>query len=110
MEVQTLRQAVQSRFFISFVLAAAVGMTLFFRWPFPADNAVLQLIQIRRHTLFESLKWTYTVMLFTTPYISFSVLLSLAYIFVMKQERKTRVAKLPPYPALAERENLFVVI
>ncbi len=105
-----MRQAVESRFFISFLLAAAIGMTLFFRCPFPADNAVLDLIRIQRPLIFQSLKWTYTAMLFTTPYIGFSVLLSLAYIFVMKQERQLHIAKLPPYPAPGTRESLFVVV
>ncbi|MCU1262134.1 MAG: hypothetical protein JWO80_5019 [Bryobacterales bacterium] len=105
-----MRQAVENRSFISFLLASAIGMTLFFRLPFPSHDVLLQLIHAQRPGVFQGIKWTYTVMLFTTPYIAFSVLFSFAYIFAMKQERKKHLAKLPPYPAAASRDQLFVIV
>ncbi len=93
-----MRQAIENRSFISFLLASAIGMTLFFQCPFPSDNLLLQFIHAQRPGIFQGFRWTYIVMLFTTPYIGFSLLFSFGYIFVMNQERKKHLAKLPPYP------------
>ena len=82
-----MRRAIENRSFISFLLAAAIGMTLFFQRPFPVDDTVVQLIRAQRPAIFEETKWTYTAMLFTTPYIALSLLLSVTYIFVMKQDK-----------------------
>ncbi len=105
-----MRKAVENRLFISFLLASTIGMTLFFRCPFPADNSLLEFIHAQRPGIFQGFRWTYTAMLFTTPYIAFSLLFSFAYIFVMKQERKKHLAKLPLYPKPASRDQLFVVV
>src|SRR5690349_375623 len=105
-----MRQAVEHRAFISFLLASAIGMTLFFRLPFPSHNALLLLVHAHKPVVYDGFRWAYTAMLFTTPYATLSVLFSLAYIFVMKQERGRRFAPLPPYPELGTRESLFVVV
>jgi hypothetical protein len=73
-----LRQAVENRFFISFLLAAAAGLTLFFESPFPSTDALLALIRSQHPSIHSALQWTYTVLLFTTPYIVSSSLLSFA--------------------------------
>jgi hypothetical protein len=105
-----LRLAVEHRAFISFLLASAIGMTLFFHMPFPSQNGLLLLIHAQRPAIADGFRWAYIAMLFTTPYVGFSVLFSLAYIFVIKQEREKQLAPLPPYPELASREKLFVVV
>ena len=105
-----MRQAIENRSFLSFLLASVLGMALFFRCPFPADNAILRFIHAQRPGIFQGFRWSYTAMLFTTPYILFSLLLSFAYIFAVKQERGKRMAKLPPYPEPASRDRLFVVV
>jgi hypothetical protein len=105
-----LRQAIENRSFISFLLASTIGMTLFFQCPFPSDNLLLQFIHAQRPGIFQGFRWTYILMLFTTPYIGFSLLFSFGYIFVMKQERKKHLAKLPPYPEPGSRKDLFVVV
>jgi hypothetical protein len=85
-------------------------MALFFHLPFPASDPVLLLVRTQRPGILAAFQWAYTIMLFTTPYALSSLLLSLAYIFVLKQGHRGTLAKFPQYPALAGREQLYVVV
>jgi hypothetical protein len=58
-----------SKNLVAFVLAAATGMTLYFRVPFPEGNTFLLIMALRSPTAFEVLKYSYTLFLFSTPYI-----------------------------------------
>jgi hypothetical protein len=49
-------------------------------------------------------------MLFTTPYIGFSILLSGLYIFTLKAKRRVIPSRLPLYPDARVRQNLFLVL
>jgi hypothetical protein len=53
------------------VLACATGITLYFRWPFPENDLMLRLISIRAPLIYAGFKYTYTLFLFTTPYIGY---------------------------------------
>jgi hypothetical protein len=105
-----IQRALQSKNFIACLLALATATTLFFKVPFPEDNLILQLIALRSPQVFDGLKYTYLVMLFTTPYITLSILLSGLYIFALKARRRVAPAKLPLYPDPRKREELFVVV
>ncbi len=104
------RQVVEARAFVSLVASAAVWSVLQFHVRFPEDNAILQLVFAYRPYLFYGAKWAYVLMQFTTPYIAFSMALSLAYIFLVRQERKINYQRLPAYPPPAARDRLFVVV
>jgi hypothetical protein len=54
---------------VAFVLAAATDMTLYFRMPFPEGNIFLPVMALRSRSAFEVLKYSYTLFLFSTPYI-----------------------------------------
>ena len=43
------------------------------------------LIGLERPYLLHAIKWAYLAMLFSTPYIGFSLMFSLAYIFLGRQ-------------------------
>jgi hypothetical protein len=105
-----VRALVESRQFISFLLSAGLGLAGFYRLPFPSDNALLALIRLQKPGIFLGIKWSFTAMLFTTPYVTCSVLLSLAYIFIIRQEKTVRAQRLPLYPAPATRGELFLVV
>jgi hypothetical protein len=105
-----MRTWVESRQFLSVFLSALVGTALFYRMPFPDENNLLQLVLLAKPYLFLAIKWAYIAMLFSTPYIGFSLVLSLAYIFVVRQEAATAAGKLPLYPDAATRDKLFLVI
>ena len=55
-------------------------------------------------------KYTYTLFLFTTPYIAYSLVLSGLYIFAYRPSRKIKARELPPYPDAADRNDLFLVL
>ncbi len=105
-----VRALVESRQFISFLVSAGIGLAGFYRLPFPSDNALLALVRLQEPRIFLGLKWSFTVMLFTTPYVTCSVLFSLAYIFIIRQEKTVRAQRLPMYPPPASREELFLVV
>src|SRR5437899_1707896 len=93
---------------MSVAFAAMVGAALMSRLPFPDGNTVLELVRLNTPPVFYGIKWTYLVMLFTTPYIGLSLLLSLAYIFIGRKPTPAVGGKLPPYPEPAMRDKLFL--
>jgi hypothetical protein len=95
---------------IACLLAAATGMTLYLKVPFPENNFFLELIFLWSRRVFLGLQYSYYVFLYTTPYLVYSVLLSGFYIFALKFKRRIRPAALPPYPALHERTVPSIVV
>ncbi len=105
-----VRALIEIRHFISFVFSAAVGLAGFYRLPFPADNALLELVRLQEPTLYAGIKWSYTAMLFSTPFLVCSVLFSMAYIFAVRQEKTIQARRLPLYPTATKREELFLIV
>lgn len=95
---------------IAWVLAATTGIVLYLHIPFPANNFFLELIFLWSRRLFFGLEYSYYLFLYTTPYIIYSVVLSGFYIFALKFKRRTRPGTLCPYPSIADRETLSLVI
>ncbi|MGA8556533.1 MAG: TraM recognition domain-containing protein [Candidatus Acidiferrales bacterium] len=60
--------------------------------------------------IYAALRASYHVMLFTTPYIVFSFLLSALYIFTLRPRRAGKPQPLPPYPMVQQRETLYLVL
>lgn len=104
-----MRRLVENRNVTSASLGLAAGITLLRRMPFPDENAIFQLVLLQKPYLFYEIKYAYLTMLFSTPCIFVSVLLSLAYIFVIRQGPRAAFAKLPTYPEPEMRERLYVV-
>ncbi|MBN9662287.1 MAG: type IV secretory system conjugative DNA transfer family protein [Acidobacteria bacterium] len=105
-----LRSIIHNRMPISFALSCAVGYALLRQWPFPGDNAILQLILAQKPWLFASIRWSYTAMLFSTPLIGFSSLLALLYIFAIEGDATLVRNPLPPYPHPLTREQLYLIL
>jgi hypothetical protein len=105
-----IQKILHARNFLACILAASTGMALYFRVPFPEDNLFVRVMEIRSSPAFLFLKYSYTLFLYTTPYIVYSVLLSGIYIFALKATRKTRAGKLPLYPDPVKRTDLSVVV
>ena len=100
----------EHRFLISAALSAGLGATGLWVWPFPAENAVLRLIQVAHPTLWAAMAYTYATLWFTTVWLACNVVTSLMYIFFGRIGRQTVNRPLPPYPAPATRGDLFVVL
>jgi len=74
-----IQRVLASKGLVAYVLACATGITLYFRWPFPENDMMLHLISIRAPLIYAFFKYTYTLFLFTTPYIGYSLVLSCLY-------------------------------
>ncbi len=105
-----MQRILNSKNLVAFVLAAATGMTLYFRVPFPEGNIFLRVMALRSPSAFEVLKYSYTLFLFSTPYIGYSVVLSGLYIFALKAKQRIRAGKLPLFPDPRKRDELFLVV
>jgi hypothetical protein len=105
-----MQRVLASKDFAAYLLASATGLTLYYRCPFPADDLMLRLIAIRQPVIYEGFRYTYTLFLFTTPYIAFSLILSGLYIFAFRPTRKVKPMGLPKYSDPRERTELFLVL
>src|SRR3974390_539453 len=105
-----IQRILQARHFFACLLAAGTGMALYFRAPFPESNLFVQVMALRAHYAFLFFKYSYTLFLYTTPYILFSVLLSGVYIFALKAGSKIRAGRLPPYAEPRKRTELSLVL
>jgi hypothetical protein len=105
-----IQRVLNSRNFVASLLAMGTGMALYLKLPFPTENVFLQLIAARAPIVYDGAFYSYRLFLFTTPYITYSILLSGLYVFGLRVRRKTRAGKLPPYPEPAKRDDLFLVI
>jgi len=105
-----IQRLLRARHFVACLLAGATGMALYFRMPFPESNLFLQVMALRAHYAFLFLKCSYTLFLYTTPYIGYAVLLSGIYIFALKAGNKVRAGRLPLYPDARKRAELSLVL
>jgi hypothetical protein len=105
-----IQGALASKGIVAYVLACATGITLYFRWPFPENDLMLRLISIRAPLIYAGFKYTYTLFLFTTPYIAYSLVLSGLYVFAFRPTRKIKPMPLPAYPDPSSRNELFLVL
>jgi cytochrome b subunit of formate dehydrogenase len=64
-----IQRILHSRLFLACLLTAATGMALYFRAPFPEDNIFLRVMAIRSAPAFLFFKYSYTLFLYTTPYL-----------------------------------------
>ncbi len=83
-----MRRVVESRNLVSVVVSTAVGQYLFRNWPFPAENDLLQMVLLQKPYLFYGIRYGFVAMLFSTPYIAFSILFSFTYIFAIRREEQ----------------------
>jgi len=96
--------------FSAYVLACVAGFTLYFASPFPAHDAVLRLIALRKPTIYTCICYMYNLSLFTTPYVLFSVLFSGLYVFALRPRRTVKPLPLSPYSDPRLRKTLFLTL
>ena len=106
-----IQRALASRGFIALVLAWANGpRSSISRWLFLLMIPLLRLIAIRQPLIFEVFHWSCTLFLFTTPYIVYSLVFSGLYVFALRPRTRPKALPLPPFPRLADRNDLFLVL
>jgi len=105
-----IQRILHARHFFACLLAATTGMVLHFRAPFPEGNLFVRVMAVRSAPAYLFFKYSYTLFLYTTPYIAYSILLSGIYIFALKADRKIRAGRLPFYSDPRKRKELSLVV
>lgn len=105
-----MQRALESRSFLSAIVAMAVGAFLFFTYPFPEQELFLGVIALRAPHAFLSFKYLYYGLLFSTPYFVCLTLLSGIYIFTLRARQHISPGHLPKYPDPSTRDDLFLVV
>src|SRR6266850_1100951 len=114
-----IQRVLNSKNFLAVLLALVTGTALYFRMPWPMTASLvpqtwneyfLRLIAFRDPWTYAGLKASYHVILFTTPYIGYSFLLSALYIFTLRPRRTPKPQPLPLYPVVESRDQLSLVI
>ena len=105
-----IQRLLASKDLTAYVLACATGLTLYFRCPFPSRDPMLQLIALREPAIYDGIRYIYSLFLFTTPYILFSVILSGLYVFALRPRKRTNALALPLYADPSQRETLFLTL
>lgn len=114
-----IQRVLNSRNFVALVLALATGTLLYLKMPWPMTDSphpstwneyYLRLIAVHDPWSYAAFKAAYHVMLFTTPFIGYSFLLSALYIFSLRPCRKGTPQALPPFPPVEQREHLYLVV
>jgi hypothetical protein len=104
------RPLVEHRIILSFGLSAASGILLESLYPVHATDPLLGLLALERPAIFHGIVWSYQLFLYSTPFLLFSVLFSLAYIHLYGPKPSETAGRLPPYPDPLRRTNLFFVV
>ena len=105
-----IQRILVSKNLTAYFLACATGLTLHLTWPFPGHDPVLQLIALREPAIYDGIRYIYSLFLFTTPYILFSLVLSCLYVFAFRPQEKARSLALAPYSDPSQRESLFLTL
>ena len=114
-----IQRVLNSKNFLAVLLALVTGTVLYFKMPWPMTTATvaqtwseyfLRLIALRDPWTYATLKASYHIMLFTTPYIGFSFVLSALYIFTLRPRRTGKAQPLPPYSTVETRSRLSLVL
>ena len=103
------RPLVEYRTILSLGLSLASGIAIQSLYPVNDADPLLHLLALKRPAVFHGLVWSYNVFLYSTPFLFFSILFSLAYIHFYKPKPDRIAGALPPYPGPRLREDLFLV-
>ena len=105
-----IQRLLNSKNFVACLLAAATGLVLYIRMPFPQDNLFFELMFLWARPVFLGFKYSYVLFLYTTPYIAYSIGLSGLYVFALKIPQRVRPGKLPAFPDVNTNEALSLTI
>jgi hypothetical protein len=104
------RPLIEYRLLLSLGLSAAFGIVLQSLYPVHEADPLLRLLALERPAIFHWLVWSYNLFLFSTPFLVFSILFSLAYIHFYQPKPEEIAGQLPPYPDPLLREELELIV
>jgi hypothetical protein len=105
-----IRPLVEHRLLLSLGLSAACGIVLNSSFPMNLANPLLRLIALERPQILQGLVWSYLLFLYTTPFLVFSMALSLTYVHLYRTESELTAGALPQYPDPYTRTKLSLVL
>ncbi|MCU1226196.1 MAG: hypothetical protein JWQ42_4289 [Edaphobacter sp.] len=107
---KVVRLLVEYRMLLSVGLSAACGIVLNSIYPINADDPLLRLIAYERPPIFQALVWGYDLFLYSTPFLFFSLMFSLAYVHLYRKDSELALGVLPTYPDPRTRRKLSLVL
>ncbi len=105
-----VRFLIEQRLLLSVGFAIAVGVVLQGQFAVSTNDPLLNLIAWERPAMYRGLVDSFEAFLFTTPFLVFSMLFSLAYVHFYRKDAEEVSGPLPPYPDVRSREELFLVL
>jgi len=104
------RELIEYRLALSLGISAASGLVLQSLYPVNAADPVLRLIAVKRVFIYQALVWSYSLFLYSTPFLACSILFSLAYVHLYVADPEREAGRLPLLPAPQLRPELYLVI
>jgi len=105
-----IRPLVDCRFLLSLGLSVACGILFNTLFPLDESNAMLRLIRYERPQIFDGIAWSYDFFLYSTPFIAFSMLFSLMYVHLYRNEQELAAGTLPPGMVLRSRWPVTILL
>jgi hypothetical protein len=105
-----MRTLIENRLLLPLAVSCSIGIVPFRRFPFPDEHPLLELVLLHKPHIFWAVRNAYVAMLFATPLIGASMLFSLLYIFVVRQQQSVSCNRLRRYPDPRFRQSVFLVI
>lgn len=104
------RPLIEYRLLLSLGLSAASGIVLQSLYPVHDAAPLLRLVALERSSIFNGLVWSYNIFLYSTPFLVFSILFSLAYVHFYAPKLNEVSGPLPPYPDPLLRDGLELIL
>ncbi len=101
---------IEHRVLLSLGMSAACGIVLETLYPLQYADPLLRLLALERPAIFHGVAWSYSLFLYSTPFMVLSILFSLAYVHFYAPERNPAAGPLPPYSDPLQRESLELVL
>jgi len=106
----TSRMLVRHQILLSAGLSAAAGIILRSLVVLPVGSPFFHYVALERPAFYRAFVWSFTIFLFTTPYLLLSMCFSLVYIHFYEEEIERAAGFLPPYPQPELREDMFLIV
>ncbi|MBB5343359.1 type IV secretory system conjugative DNA transfer family protein [Tunturibacter empetritectus] len=107
---KVIRPLVENRIVLSLGISVAGGILLNSMFPLNTANPILRLIEFERPLLFHAVAWSYDLFLYSTLFIACSMIFSLLYVHLYRDESETPAGSLPAYPNPRTRAGLSLIV
>jgi hypothetical protein len=105
-----VRPLVENRIALALGMCVAGGIVLNSMFPLNTANPFLRLIELERPTIFHAIVWSYDLFLYSTPFIACSMIFSLLYVHLYRDDSELPAGALPPYPNPLTRADLSLIV